>query len=171
MLDRGGKPGDIHGAGPQSRPAAVTASQCARDVMDAVPLVMRFIRTEMRRGGERFASVPQFRTLAFVDRNPGTSLTDVAMHLGVTPATASALVDRLVRRGLLTRDSHPHERRRVTLSLTRTGARHLNDARAATRRRLEQALASLSAPDLAAISAGASLLRQVFGGHRDQDGL
>lgn len=148
----------------------VKASQCARDVMDAVPLVMRFIRTEMRRRGGRFVSVPQLRTLGFVHRNPGTSLSGVATHLGVTPATASALVDRLVRRGLLNRSSDPRERRRITLSLTRTGARHLSEARAATRRRLTQALARVPARDVAVISAGASLLRHVFGREGSLDG-
>ncbi len=149
---------------------AVAASRCARAVMDAVPLVMRFIRAEMRLRGGRFASIPQLRTLAFVQRSPGGSLADVATHLGVTSATASAMVDRLVRRGLLARMSHPRERRRVTLSLTRTGARHLNEARAATRRRLGQVLGTLSGPELAAISVGASLLQGVFGGREGRGG-
>ena len=104
-----------------------TADQCARDVMEVVPVVMRVIRAEMRLRGGRFASVPQLRALGLAHRRPGASLTDVAVHLGVTPATASVLVDRLVRRGLLHRDSHPHERRRISLSLTRAGSQHLRD--------------------------------------------
>ena len=147
---------------------AVTASQCARDVMEAVPLVMRFIRAEMRLRGGQFASVPQLRALGLIHRRPGASLTDVATHLGVTPATASVLVDRLVRRGLLHRDLHPRERRRITRSLTRSGSRHLREDRTATRRRLGQILGQMPAPDRAAISAGASLLRDVFG---NGDGL
>src|SRR5262245_18273975 len=115
-----------------------TARRCARGVMESVPVVMRVIRAEMRSRGGRFASVPQLRALGLVHRRPGASLTDVATHLGVTPATASVLVDRLVRRGLLHRDAHPRERRRISLSLTRDGTRHLRAARAETRRRLAE---------------------------------
>ena len=138
--------------------------------METVPLVMRFIRAEMRLRGGRFVSIPQLRALGLIDRHPGAALTDVATHLGVTPATASALVERLVRRGLIDRDVHPRERRRLTLSLTQTGSRQLSEARAATRRRLEQALGQLPARDRASISAGVSLLRQLFGSGGALDG-
>src|SRR5262245_48432935 len=126
---------------------ATTARECARDVMEAVPLVMRVIRAEMRLRSGRFASVPQLRALGLIRRRPGASLSAVATHLGVTPATASALVDRLVRRRFLRRGAHPRERRRISLSLTRGGSRHLSEARAATRRRLEAMLGSVPARD------------------------
>jgi len=138
--------------------------------MEVVPVVMRVIRAEMRLRGGRFASVPQLRALGLVHRHPGASLTDVAVHLGVTPATASVLVDRLVRGGLLHRDSHPHERRRIRLSLTREGSQHLRTARAGTRRRLAEILGPLPATDRAAISAGVSLLRHAFMSRNGLDG-
>jgi DNA-binding MarR family transcriptional regulator len=138
--------------------------------MEAVPVVMRVIRAEMRLRGGQFATVPQLRALGLVHRRPGASLTDVAAHLGVTPATTSVLVDRLVRRGLLRRDAHPEERRRISLSLTPAGERHLRAARTATRQRLAEILEALPAPDRAAISAGVSLLRHAFGGREHVDG-
>ncbi len=138
--------------------------------MEVVPAVMRVIRAEMRLRGGRFASVPQLRALGLAHRRPGASLTDVAVHLGVTPATASVLVDRLVRRGLVHRDSHPDERRRISLTLTRAGSQHLRAARTATRRRLAEILGALPAPDRATISAGVSLLRHAFGSPKDVDG-
>jgi DNA-binding MarR family transcriptional regulator len=138
--------------------------------MEAVPLVMRVIRAEMRRSGGQFASVPQLRTLGLVHRHPGASLLDVALHLGVTPATASALVDRLVRRGFLRRDVHPRERRRISLSLTPGGARQLSAARSATRRRLAKILGRTPARDRAAISTGTVLLRRVFGSGTASEG-
>src|SRR5215510_2417726 len=103
--------------------------QCAGEIMETVPAVMRFLRTEMRHHGTPFLSVPQFRVLVFLYRHPGASLSSVAEHLGVTCPTASVLVDRLVRRGLVDRTTYPQERRRVALTLTATGARHLQQAR------------------------------------------
>jgi DNA-binding MarR family transcriptional regulator len=155
---------------PSTGPKLTTADQCARDVMEVVPVVMRVIRAEMRLRGGQFASVPQLRALGLAHRSPGASLTDVAVHLGVTPATASVLVDRLVRRGLLHRHPHPDERRRISLSLTREGSQHLRAARTATRRRLAETLEALPTSDRAAISAGVSLLRQAFGTPKGVDG-
>ena len=151
-------------------PIPTTARACARDVMEAVPLAMRVIRAEMRLRGGGFATVPQLRALGLIHRHPGASLSDVATHLGVTPATASVLVDRLVRQGLVHRDAHPRERRRIRLFLTRSGSRHLSEARAATRRRLAEILGAVPARERGTISAGMSLLRRVFGDGSRENG-
>jgi DNA-binding MarR family transcriptional regulator len=111
--------------------------------METIPAVMRFLRTEMRRHGTPFLSVPQFRVLVFLYRHPGTSLSSVADHLGVTCPTASVLVDRLVRRGLIDRTVYPQERRRIALVLTVIGAQHLQQAREAASVRVANLLASL----------------------------
>ena len=76
------------------------SKQCAAKVMETIPLVMRFIRADMRDRKATELSVPQFRTLAFLDRNPGASLVQLSEHLGVTCATASANTQRLVERNL-----------------------------------------------------------------------
>ena len=78
----------------------ITPEQCARQVVETTPLVMRFIRLQVRKSGA-FTSMPQFRALNFLYRHPGASLSSLADHLGVTLPTASVIVDRLVHRGLL----------------------------------------------------------------------
>jgi len=50
----------------------------AREVLDAVPTVMRFIRAQMRGHRALGLSVPQFRTLVYIERTGGTSLGGVA---------------------------------------------------------------------------------------------
>jgi DNA-binding MarR family transcriptional regulator len=139
-----------------------TPDGCARKIMDIVPLVMRRMRAEMRRQVEHALSVPQFRALAFAGRNPGGALAEVAEHLGVTPATASAAVDRLVRRGLLSREVHPDERRRVVLTLTAAGSRLLGRARASTRRKIADLLTELSPDQLRQVAVGLDVLSGVF---------
>jgi DNA-binding MarR family transcriptional regulator len=136
--------------------------QCAREVMETVPLVMRAIRAEMRRQRTRTLSVPQFRALIFLSRQPGASLSSLAEYLGVTRPTASALVDRLVRRGLVTRTTHPRERRRLVLALTPSGTRHLQRARDVARGRLAAMLADLSPADLRKVAEGMALLQGAF---------
>ena len=57
---------------------------CARELMDTAPKIVQAIRIEMRRGRGTDLSIPQFRTMAFVQRNPDASLSDLADHLGLT---------------------------------------------------------------------------------------
>ena len=125
-------------------------------------MVMRSIRREMRQSSASLLSVPQFRALAFVERNPRACLFHVADHLGVTRPTASVIVDRLVRRGLLRRTQDPRERRRVVLTITSPGSRLLERARKATRVWMAGILAPLSRGTRARIVQGMSLLGSAF---------
>ncbi len=147
-----------------------TAKRCAREVMEAVPLVMRYIRREIRRQGTPFLSVPQLRTLVFLSFYPGSTLVSVADHLGVTPPTASAIVNRLVRRGLVNRTGHPRERRCIVLTLTRAGAQRLRYVREATCSVVADVLADRSVGELRKIAQGVTVLGNVFNEVIGRDG-
>jgi DNA-binding MarR family transcriptional regulator len=147
---------------PRREASASISEQCAAKVMETIPLVMRFIRADMRARNATELSVPQFRTLAFLDRNPGASLSALSEHLGVTLATASANTERLVQRDFVDRCDHPAERRRVSLKLTEAGNQHLQKARAQTRAYIADLLNSLSEEQVANIDLGLGLLKQVF---------
>ena len=140
----------------------ITPELCAREGMETIPLVMRFIRTEMRSRRAPSLSVPQFRVLTFLSRRPGAPLSSVAEHLGVTRSTASAIVDRLVRRKLVSRTAHPQERRCVVLTLTPAGAQHHQQAREAACAHMAKVLAGLSAADLLQVTEGLTLLGSAF---------
>jgi DNA-binding MarR family transcriptional regulator len=145
------------------------AEQCARAVVETIPRVMRAIREETRRHGAPLLSIPQLRTLAFLARQPGACLLHLAENLGVSRPTASTLVDRLVRRGLITRTQDPRERRRVVLTLTPPGARHFRRARRAAHVWLATTLAHLSPEALRRISRGVTMLGEAFTGARRHD--
>src|SRR5690349_2361445 len=113
---------------------------CGALIMETVPSVMRAIRTEMRRRRPSDLSVPQFRALAFIRRHPGTSLSEVAEHLGLTLPTMSTLVDNLVSRDLINRETNPENRRRVNLTLTPAGQAAFAAAQADTQARLVELL-------------------------------
>ena len=139
-----------------------TSKDCAAKVMETIPLVMRAIRADMRAIGSTTLSVPQFRTLAFLDRHPGTSLSHLAEHLGVTRATASATIERLFQRNYVHRNDHPQERRRVVLKLTEDGLHHLEQARKQTRDRIADLFSDLTQEQILQIEEGLILLKQVF---------
>ena len=138
--------------------------------MQTLPVVMRAIRAEMRRNGAPLFSIPQVRTLAYLHRNPGSCLFHLAEHLGVTRPTASTLVERLVRRGMVSRAEDPQERRRVVLRLTPLGLRHFRRTRQATRRWMATVLSRLSAVELRHIKKGVTVLAAPFDGAVERDG-
>ncbi len=140
----------------------VTPDTSAQAVLEVVPLVMRTIRTEMRQHRAVDLSVPQFRTLAFVDRNPGASLSGAAEHIGLTLPSMSKIVDGLVARRLVIRETHPEDRRRMTLALTKNGQAALAAARKATRDCLAESLAALSDAERTTIVKAMESLRLVF---------
>jgi DNA-binding MarR family transcriptional regulator len=138
------------------------ADRCAQTVMEIIPRVMHAIREEMRRQGAPSLSIPQLRTLAYLHRRPGSCLFPLAEHLGVTRPTASAIVERLVRRRLVNRSDDPRERRRVVLTLTPLGLRRFRLVRRSTQLRMAQALSKVSADRLRQIMHGVSLLGEPF---------
>jgi DNA-binding MarR family transcriptional regulator len=140
----------------------MNAETCARRVLETVPMVMRAIRREMRGASEEQLSVPQFRVLAFLGHRRGASLSAVSEHLGVKDATASAMVDRLVKRGWIERETHPEERRRVVLSLTSTGASLMDKARRRARSFLAAHLDGTSPADLQILASAMDVLRRIL---------
>jgi DNA-binding MarR family transcriptional regulator len=136
--------------------------ECAREVLDVVPSVMRFIRTEMRSHRALDLTVPQFRSLVIIERAAGTSLTGVAEHLGLTPPSASKLIDGLSNRGMVTRRESLGDRHRVTLEITAEGAQALASARGEAQKSLSRLLGALEGEELSAVIRAMSALRSVF---------
>lgn len=132
---------------------------CARQVVETVPALMRLIRSGIRSNGGSF-SVPQMRVLGFLLRSPGSSVSDVAAYLDVTIPTASALVDRLVRKELVQRRDDPTERRRVILTLTHLGATILEQQRELAQNLVQDFLSVETPEQLTKISEGLSLLAE-----------
>lgn len=135
---------------------------CSRELMDTAPQIIQAIRVEMRRGRGTDISIPQFRTLGFIQRNPDSSLSNLAEHLGLTLPSVSKLVDGLVKQNLVTRRESTADRRMLTLILTKTGASIVDSARADAQENLAQKLERLSIDDLETIYQAMKLLRPIF---------
>ena len=140
----------------------VDSDEAARELLEVVPVIIKDIRSEMRSRRSPDLTVPQFRTLAFVDRNKGTSLSAVANHMGLTLPSTSRLVDGLIARGMLTREDNPADRRRVKLGVTNHGLTILETSRRGTLTYLTDKIASLSAEDREVIVKAMKAMRSVF---------
>ena len=130
--------------------------------MVVLPRVMDAMRRAMRAQIDGPLTVPQFRGLNFIDRHPGSSVSALASFLGVTLATASAMVDRLVRAGYLQSQGSTTDRRRAELSLHSAGKAVLEQMRQRTQADLARALAGRSPHELATLVDGLAVLAAAF---------
>jgi DNA-binding MarR family transcriptional regulator len=141
-----------------------TADECAAQVMETVPLVMRTIRGHMDTRKPSEISIWQFRAMIFLMKREGASLSALAGHMGVTLPAMSKMVDGLVKRKLLQRLASEDDRRMVTLSLTDAGKDTLQQARQATRDGLAAALKDIPEDLLGQVRSALEVLCEAFGG-------
>lgn len=139
-----------------------TTTDCAHELLELAPPLMRFIRQGMRSGRDGSLTVVQFRTLIAVEHLPGASLSDAAAHVGLGAPAMSVLVDGLVRRKLLARCCCADDRRRSRLTLTAGGRAMLRRARQAAQAALAGHLAGLDRASLTTIATAIRLLRGAF---------
>jgi len=139
-----------------------SVQQCAAEILEAVPAIIRFIRSEMRAHRGADLSVPQFRALALLSRSQGASLSVVAEFLGLSLPATSRLVDGLVKHGLVTRRTPAGNRRVVALSVSVRGRATWEAARQATQQRLAEVITPLTAAQRARIQEALRILRETF---------
>ena len=140
-----------------------TPDEVALAILETVPASMRAIREQMRSSRADGLSVAQFRLMRFVRRNPGTGLSALADHLGISMPAASQLVERVVRAGFLSRDTKPTERRRVELRLTPAGGQALALCDERTVAWLCDRLSGLEPDQLVAIGGALRQIRSILG--------
>jgi DNA-binding MarR family transcriptional regulator len=75
-------------------------------------------------------SVPQLRVLVMLSTRGRMNLSSVAEALGVNVSNASRTCDKLVRADLVDRQTDPHDRRHVSLDLTRAGRQLVDEVMA-----------------------------------------
>lgn len=91
-------------------------------------------------------SLTQVRLLGVLrDREPG--MAQLAAHLGLDKSSATGLVDRAERRGLVRRTPSPLDRRSSTVSLTVAGRQMASRLEALVTASVEQLLLPLNAGD------------------------
>jgi DNA-binding MarR family transcriptional regulator len=117
-----------------ARPALTTsehAPRCddddARALREIVSTLLRVFLVNERRfpvaGGDGVRySAHDFQTLGFLARHPGSRMADLCAFLSVAPTTATSVVDRLARRGLVARRASAEDGRARALTLTADGA-------------------------------------------------
>ncbi|RJX32467.1 MAG: MarR family transcriptional regulator [Desulfarculus sp.] len=135
---------------------------CAAELLDSVLLVMQAIRVEMRSRRTPDLTIPQFRALIFINRLPGGTLSELAENVGLTTPSMSKMIEGLVGKGLVRRESCAQDRRRVNLTLTASGRALLEQARGGSQQALAQRLSSLPVQERQSLVQAMRSLARVF---------
>lgn len=139
-----------------------SSDRVAHELIEVIPMVMQALRAEVRRSREPDLSVLQIRVLAFLNRHPGSPLSAVAEHVGLTLPSMSSQVSGLVGRNLIHRSISAEDRRFVTLTLTDRGYEVMEAALRETEASMTQILGSLDPGERAQLMQALTLLRQIF---------
>jgi DNA-binding MarR family transcriptional regulator len=86
----------------------------------------------------------QLATMHLISALGPVSLTDLAKALGTRLPATSAMVDRLAHAGMVCRTPDPHNRRRVSLTLTAAATKIIGDAGTDAAKRLHAMLTSMN---------------------------
>jgi DNA-binding MarR family transcriptional regulator len=112
-------------------------------------------------------SMQQLRAIYLLRDEEVATVGRLAELFGILLPAASVLADRLVRAGYVERHEDTADRRRVLLSLTRSGIQLVTDLREGNHMHLRRWMSQLSPEDLAALTRGWRALADVAS-HRQQ---
>lgn len=130
-------------------------------LLDALPPVIRAIRSAMRDARGAALTVPQFRVLGFVALQSCTNK-QIAEWQGVSLPAMSRMVGSLVRRKLLVRAPDAADRRQVQLRLSTQGKEALERQRKVIETRLAGRIATLGKGEKEALAAALIALGELF---------
>ena len=94
-------------------------------------------------------------------------MSDIASELGVSLATATGVVDRLVERNLLIRNGDPDDRRVVLCQLSNDGENLIRDLWQLSQKRAGDLMSALDTPQLLLLSEALQALTQASENRKD----
>ena len=130
----------------------------ASDVRIAVNRLSRTLRAQK---ADTTVSDAQFSALARLHRDGAMTLADLSRHEGVTPPSMTKTVTALIDRGLLTKDDHGDDRRKVLLCPTSGGHDLVTETRQRRDGWLTPRLAALTPAERKTLTAATDILRRL----------
>jgi DNA-binding MarR family transcriptional regulator len=145
------------GVGPDSGGAEV--DDVSEILLASVSLLVRKMRQVHDASG---LTLSERSALARLDRDGPTTSAGLARHEQISPQSMGATLRGLEERGLVDRRADPRDGRRVVLSVTPGGKRHLKDKRNAKSKRLAQILSSgFTSAEIEELKAASALIERV----------
>ncbi len=96
-------------------------------LLDAIQQLERNVTIALMYSGLR---ISQFRLLDRIDGSEGVTVSQMSERLAITRASASVMINELLKSGILAMEENPSDRRSFFVHLTELGRNKLNVARA-----------------------------------------
>ena len=119
-----------------------TINELTREISIMVPKLMKGARTGLF--SKANVTTAQMIMLVSIHDYGQCKLKTLAKERGISPPTATGLIDRLVRAGYVKRGSDPEDRRVVMVSLTKKGEKIVQDFLSTVRNRWKNILVHLT---------------------------
>lgn len=113
-------------------------------------------------------SLAEFVVLELCSRAPARA-SEVARAVGLSPAGATDVIDRLEQRRLVLRRAHPRDRRVVLVRLTLPGRRAYREARSSVRALLHELSGGITPQERQALAVGLAALLRTLSRRAPQD--
>lgn len=103
--------------------STVSLAAFADKLSEILPLIMReFLRRQVQEIYKGTVTLQQFLVMEFVKDHPDSKMCELATYMGVSMATMTGVVDRLVRQKYVERHFDPSDRRTIKCALTQKGS-------------------------------------------------
>lgn len=107
-------------------------------------------------------SITEIHTIVAIGLYKRTPMNVVARRLGVTVSTLTVGIGKLVEKGFVTRRRCPEDRRKVLISLTKTGRQVLRVHNAFHRQMVDEALEGLSSDEQRVLTCALTRVKAFF---------
>jgi DNA-binding MarR family transcriptional regulator len=97
------------------------------DLVSKIFLFTRLLRVSVHSEGFDHGSILQCRILSFIKEHENPPMKDIASYLHITQASATSLINRLVKKGLIIRREDADDRRVVRVLISVKGRQFLKD--------------------------------------------
>jgi DNA-binding MarR family transcriptional regulator len=147
-------------------------SESPDSVVDAVLSASRVLVAVAARSLADIAeevTLTQYRTLVVLASRGPQNLVGLAEAVGVTPATATRMCDRLVKKKLIVRQSEQDDRRQVRLALTKKGLKLVGTVTNRRRREIEAILSTIAPEEQSVLVQALSQFAAAAGEVPEQD--
>jgi len=132
-------------------------------IMDNIRRVFQVVNEQSKRvEGETGLTGPQVWGIKVIAEQGTLRVSDLAKKMYLHPTTVVGILDRLEKRGLVSRSRSQEDRRVVYVSLTDEGRSLVENSPEAASNKITRGLESLSIPELAVIHQGLDRLTDIL---------
>ena len=142
-------------------PSSSDIENTSHQLMTVLPQFNRMMASELRQEVDEFATLSQFRVLAYLNEQPMT-VTALAKMRRVSLQSAGELVQSFVERGWITRTPDPSDRRQYILQLTDEGRANYQRAQGRMLHQLNHYLEQLTDAELQTVREALTALQRVI---------